>query len=184
MSDRVRHMLVRIRLWIETARHRVEGAMHDLWRAFWCRPDCMPVEVLLVDRTLRRATERHLRATLCRLWCTLGDSFPSGTAVIVQRIIVTDHQLAGCYQIGQHPDGTQFALIRLALDVDGHSLSTDEILSVLAEQCIALAMQQSASSLLIPIVLHPAPSGYIRHATPMQSDPLTAHAQSLHARGA
>jgi hypothetical protein len=179
-----RQMLFRLQFRLEVARRRIQGVIKVLWRALRCRHDCVAVEVLLADRARRRAMKRQLRAALRRLRRALDDSFPSGTSVIVQRIVVTDRQLAGCYQLGQRADGTRFTLIRLALEIDGLTLSTDEILSVLAEQCIALAMQQSAASLLVPLDLYPVSSGPVRHPTPLRPDPLAAHAHGFDARGA
>jgi hypothetical protein len=102
----------------------------------------------------------------------------------VQPIVVTDRQLAGCYQLGQRADGTRFTLIRLGLEIDGRSLCIDEIVSVLAEQCIALAMQQGSPSLLVPIDLYPTQSESLRHPTPLRPDPLAPQVHRFDARGA
>jgi len=145
---------------------------------------CVPIEVLISGLWRRCSVKRRLRRAVLKLQRALGDSFPVDTAVIVQRIVVTERQLAGCYQIGQRSDGTPYSLIRLGLEIDGHSLSADEINSVLAEQCIALAMQQSAPSLLVPIDLHPAAANSVQHPTPLAPDPLAAHIRILDTRGA
>jgi len=92
-------------------------------------------------------------------------------SVLVQQVIHTDRQLAGCYVLGQRADGSRFALVRLALQVDGHRLSTDELLAVLAEQLVGLATQQS-SSVLVPIDLVPAPAPASRTARVLPPYPL------------
>src|SRR5439155_23001134 len=99
----------------------------------------------------------ELRTGLRRLQRALGAPLPPHAAVVVQQVIRTDRQLAGCYQVGQRPDGCRLALIRLALQVDGRGLDTDELLAALAEQCIGLATQDSGgSSVLVPVELGPA----------------------------
>jgi hypothetical protein len=118
----------------------------------WLRP--VPIQVLVKDRSQRRTIERDVRAGLRRLRRALGEAFPSDAVVVVQQVICTDRQLAGCYQLARHPDGAGFALIRLALQVDGRQIPMDEVLSVLAEQCIGLAVQQAGGvGLLVPIEL-------------------------------
>jgi len=117
----------------------------------------VPMEVLVKSRARRRAIERDLQSGLRRLRRALGMQFPTGVAVLVQQVITTDRQLAGCYQLARRPDGADLALIRLALQVDGRDLAMDEVLSVLAEQCIGLAVHQAGSGgVLIPIELEPA----------------------------
>lgn len=128
----------------------VRGAV----RAYRERRRTAPIEVLVKHRAHRRAIERDLRSGLRRLKRALGEQFPVGVTVVVQQVICTERQLAGCYQLAHHPDRSGFALIRLALQVDGRQLATDEILSVLAEQCIGLAVQQSGGfGVLVPIEL-------------------------------
>jgi hypothetical protein len=132
------------------------------------RPD--PMEVLVKNRARRRAIERDLQSGLRRLRRALGSQFPTGVVVLVQQVITTDRQLAGCYQLARHPDGADLALIRLALRVDGRDLAMDEMLSVLAEQCIGLAVHQAgAGGVLIPIELEPARRLESEHLRP---DPL------------
>lgn len=117
----------------------------------------VPMEVLVKDRARRRAIERDLQSGLRRLRRALGTRFPADAAVLVQQVIVTDRQLAGCYQLARNPNGADLALIRLALQVDGRDLAMDEMLSVLAEQCIGLAVTQAgANGVVIPIELEPA----------------------------
>jgi hypothetical protein len=123
-------------------------------RAYRERHRAIPIEVLVKSRAQRRTIERDLQSTLQRLQRALGEQFPSGVTVVVQQLICADRQLAGCYQLAHRPEGPGFALIRLALQVDARQLSTDEILSVLAEQCIGLAVHQSGGAgVLVPIEL-------------------------------
>ena len=80
---------------------------------------------------------------------------------------MADHPVAGCYHLGQRPDGAPFLLIRLALEVDGRVLTPDQLLANLAEQCIAIAMQHDgALSVVVPLDLAPR----------RQSDPLAPSA--------
>ncbi len=161
------------RRWLGAARARCAGAARRTWRAIrqWRRP--IPVEVLIADRARRRALERELRRGLARLRRVLGAPLPAELAVVVQQVIRTDRQLAGCYQLGQRPDGSRFALVRLALQVNGRRLTTDELLAVLAEQCIGVVAQQSPS-VLVPVELEPGPAEP-RRPTPLRPDPLAAH---------
>jgi hypothetical protein len=184
MSNRFRQLLVSLRARGKIARQRVQALTHRLWQAFQRRSHHVPVEVLLVDRAHRRVTKRHLRTALRRLQRALGDGFPSDVAVVLQRIIVTDWQLAGCHYLGQRADGTRFTLIRLGLEIDDRSLGMDEIVSVLAEQCIALTMQQGATSLLVPIDLCPRQSNPFRHPTSLRPDPLAPHVDRMNSPGA
>lgn len=134
----------------------------------------VPIEVLVVDRTRRRTLERELRWGLGRLRRGLGEPFPPELTVLVQQVIRTDRQLAGCYLLGHRSDGSQFALVRLALQVDGNRLSTDDLLAVLAEQLIGLATQQN-TSVLVPIDLAPAPVPVGRTTPVLPADPLASH---------
>lgn len=123
-------------------------------RAYRERHRAIPIEVLVKNRAQRRTIERDLQSGLHRLRRALGEQFPVGVTVVVQQVICTERQLAGCYQLAHRPEGPGFALIRLALQVDARQLSTDEILSVLAEQCIGLAVHQSGGAgVLVPIEL-------------------------------
>lgn len=171
MPKRHAHHLAGPSRWLPTLRTSVIAAMTGAWRRLrrWRQP--LPVEVLISDRTRRRVLERELRWALGRLRRGLGGPIPPELSVLVQQVIRTDRQLAGCYVLGQRADGSRFALVRLALQVDGHRLSTDELLAVLAEQLVGLATQQS-SSVLVPIDLAPAPAPASRTATVLPPDPL------------
>ena len=137
----------------------------------WLAP--APIQVLVKDRSKRRTIERDVRAGLRRLRRALGEAFPSDAVVVVQQVICTDRQLAGCYQLTRHPDGVGFALIRLALQVDGRQLSMDEVLSVLAEQCIGLAIQQAGGvGLLVPIEIEPTGPSDDGRVDALRPDPL------------
>src|SRR6266536_5245281 len=123
-------------------------------RSYRERHRAIPIEVLVKHRAQRRTIERDLQSGLRRLRRALGEQFPSGVTVVVQQVICADRQLAGCYQLAHRPEGPGFALIRLALQVDGRQLPPDEILSVLAEQCIGLAVHQfGGAGVLVPIEL-------------------------------
>ena len=163
--------------WLHATWSRVVEKARRVWQRFQERRRGIPIEVLVVDRSRRRALERDLRAGLKRLRHALGVSFPVDTAVIVQQVITTDRQLAGCYQVGQRPDGGHFALIRLALQVNGRVLTADELLATLAEQCIGIATQQSGGvSVVIPIELEPLPPPEEHRLPAPRPDPLAPHA--------
>jgi hypothetical protein len=134
----------------------------------------VPIEVLVSDRSRRRSLERELRWGLRRLRYALGEPLPAELTVLVQQVIRTDRQLAGCYVLGQRSDGSRFALVRLALQVDGHRLTTDDLLAVLAEQFVGIAIQQ-ATSVLVPIDLAPAMTPASRGAPALRPDPLAPH---------
>ena len=159
---------------VRAAGGRLLGVVRRGWQAVrrWRRP--IPIEILVADRARHRRLQRDLRIGLRRLERALGGAFPADVAVVVQQVICTDRQLAGCYQLGHRPGGDGFALIRLALQVDGRRLDIDELLAALAEQCIGLALHGSGGTgLLVPIELQPArPAGDARGG-PLPPDPLT-----------
>lgn len=127
-----------------------------------------PVEVFVTDRSRRLKHERDIRGAMRRLRRVLGRSLPADAVVIVQQVVVAaDHPVAGCYHLGQRPDGAAFVLIRLALEVDGRALTPDQLLANLAEQCIAIAMQHDgALSVVVPLDLAPS------RLAPSSPDPL------------
>ena len=138
------------------------------------RRQLLPVEVLIADPHRRRPIERELRAALRGLQRAVGSPHMIQIAVVVQQVIRTDRELAGCYQTGWRPDGVRYALLRLALQVNGRHLDTEELLAVLAEQYIGLTLEQSlGSSVLVPVELEAPeirPTGRI---TPFRPNPLT-----------
>jgi hypothetical protein len=143
----------------------------------------IPVEVLVNNRAQRRTIERDLRSGLRRLRRALGGQFPMGVTVLVQHVICTDRQLAGCYQVSHGPDGDSFALIRLALELAGRQLRTDEMLSVLAEQCIGLAIHQAGGTgVLVPIELESAQRPESHRAGGLRPDPLRPDSMPAHER--
>ena len=160
--------------WLAAARSRWAAGLRRAWQAIWRWRRAVPVEVLVVDRTRRRMLEQELRRGLRRLQRALGAPLPAGLAIVVQQIVATDRQLAGCYQVGQRSDGSRFALVRLALQVNGRWLTTDELLATLAEQYIGLASRDSVSA-LVPIEFEPGPPAESRRLTTLRPDPLAPH---------
>jgi hypothetical protein len=152
---------------------RLRGALALVWAALR-GADAVPIVVLLVDRDRRRAIARDLRAGLRRLRPVLGDAVTRGLAVVVQQSIPASPHLAGCRHVGQHADGGRRTVLRLALRVDGRTLGSDELLAVLAEQCVALAAERGGPSALVPIELHAAEPVATHESRPV--DPLAAHA--------
>ncbi|MCC7368810.1 MAG: hypothetical protein IT306_10330 [Chloroflexi bacterium] len=152
---------------------RLVGAARRAWQILhrWRRP--IPVEILVADRARHRRLQRDLRLGLRRLERALGGSFPRDVAIVVQQVICTDRQLAGCYQLGLRPGGDGFALIRLALQVDGRWLETDELLAALAEQCIGLALHEGGGTgVLVPIELEPTGRSADGSVSALRPDPL------------
>ncbi|HZU12148.1 MAG TPA: hypothetical protein VFB58_04850 [Chloroflexota bacterium] len=144
------------------------------WLVSRLRSDCpVPIEVLISSFWMRWSVDRRLRHAVRRLQRILPQ-LSLNMAIVAQQTIVTDHQLLGCYQISQRPDGSRFALIRLSLEVDGRCISTDEMLAVLAEQYITLAMQSTGPGLLVPIDLDLSPQPDPLHRARLQPDPLAA----------
>ncbi|MCC6176197.1 MAG: hypothetical protein IT305_12900 [Chloroflexi bacterium] len=149
------------------------SALRRAARAHLEQRRAIPMEVLVKNRAQRRTIERDLQSGMRRLRRTLGAQFPTGAAVLVQQVICTDRQLAGCYQMARRPDGPDLALIRLALQVDGRQLLMDEMLSVLAEQCIGLAVHQTGGAgVLIPVELEAARRTEDRRVDALRADPL------------
>src|SRR5437867_13415317 len=102
------------------------AAAYRAVRARLGRRERVPIEVLVYDRRRRRALERELRWALRRLVRVLSAPLPAGTAVIVQEVVGAERPLAGCYHLAAGPDGAHVALVRLALEVGGRRLGTDE----------------------------------------------------------
>lgn len=176
LSNWIGDLLTPCARWLNALRARSLHALRRCWRVLRQRRRPVPVEVLVADGARRRALERELRRGLRRLRGALGAPLPVDLAVVVQQVLVTDRQLAGCYQLGLRPDGSRFALARLALQVNGRSLSTDELLAALADVLIGLTVEQcGGSSVLVPIDLEPwsgAPATEAPHLTTLRPDPL------------
>jgi len=138
----------------------------------------IPVEILVADGRRRRRLKREVRTGLRQLRRVLGSSFPAHVTIVVQQAVcpaAAERLLAGCAHVGTRPDGTRFAHVRLALQVDGHELTVDEVLAALAEQCIGLATQSAGmTTVLIPVDLNPAAA----RRTPLAEAAHTAPARS------
>jgi hypothetical protein len=119
------------------------------------RPEAAVVlELLTADRLRRRALEGELRTALWRLQQVLGPALPAHLAVVVQDTICGDGALAGCTHVGARPGGVPYALVRLAFTVNGQPLATDQVLAVLAEQCLALAGRGDiGTTVVLPVEL-------------------------------
>lgn len=140
------------------------------WRA---RRHSIPVIVLVSDPTTRGTLEGEIDIGLRRLRRLTALGVTGDVAVVIQHSLAAERPLAGCYQTGQQVDGHPFSLLRLALHLDGRALDKDEVLAVLAEQWIGLALQQSgALSVLVPVDLQPVAP---RPSSPASGDPLAPH---------
>jgi hypothetical protein len=122
------------------------------------RPAPFALELLVADRGRRRALEGELRAALSRLQLLLGPALPAHTSVVVQDTICQEGALAGCTHLGERSGGASYAIVRLALRVQEQELSADQVLAVLAEQCLALAAQRDARTTVVLPVELPAPA--------------------------
>ena len=143
--------------------HVENRLLRDVWprwlhqmRAWWqqvrrrLRP--VPIVVMVADATQRATLECEVRSGLRCLERVLGRATFTNLTVVVQHTIHLDHSVAGCTHVGQRADGSTFALVRLALRVDGRDLSLDEVLSIMTEQCIGLAIQQAGGmSVVVPV---------------------------------
>ena len=171
MSTHLRILLARVVAWTLARGSDLMATVYRGWQALTVREHSIPIEVLVADRRRRRAIERELRRGLRRLRRIVGASSPADVAIMVQQVITADRQLAGCYHLGQRPDGTPCALLRLALQVDGRRLGTDDLLAVLAEQWIALVQRQNGPGVLVPVNLEPREARPAGHHT-LRPDPL------------
>lgn len=130
----------------------------------------IPVEVVIADATRRRALTQEIHRALRQLRRAFGPDLVSGLAVIVQQTVATDHSLIGCVQTHQRPDGVRVFLVRLALQVDGHRQTTDDLLAALADACVGIVVQSASVSVLVPLEQVTSPS--TPTTPPMSSDPL------------
>ncbi len=176
MSENIRSHLTRLSAWFLFIHGWLAVTILHGRRAL-SRVRCpVPIEVLIADRAKRRNLERELRIGIRRLSRAVGAPFPAEAAVVVQQVLKPGRQLAGCYQLWQRPDGARCVLFRLALEVNGRHLATDELLAALAEQWIGLAIEQSAApSVLVPVEFDPAQPPETRRLTALRPDPLAPH---------
>jgi hypothetical protein len=133
----------------------------------------VPVEVLLVDRTRRRALARDLRTALRQLRRVLGTTFPADLGVVVQQTLCAERPLVGCYELGPRGEGTRAVLVRLALSAGGRRLSTDELLAVLADQCVAIAAELHGPRVVVPVEVAAPMPGPAEAPAALRGDPLT-----------
>ena len=134
---------------------------------------CFPIEVVLADKTRRRSLKRELGRTVRRLQKVFGELLPTDVVVVVQQAIPASTELAGCCQLAQRPNRQRLALVRLALQVNGKRLSTDEVLAALTEQLVGLALQQAPGiDIRVPIRLEPGDDGPSERRTPLPPSPL------------
>jgi len=172
MSKHFRTYVDCISAWLMTAASHATGSVRYGWEARRYRDDRVPLEVLLTNGSRRRKIERELRAGLRQLQHVLGRPSLVEIAIVVQQVITMDRQLAGCYQLRQRPDGSQSALLRVALEVNHTRLSSDELLAVVAEQWIAITNLQDGPSLLVQIEYESKQTSPEKRAPSLRPDPL------------
>ncbi len=180
MSKHFRTYTDCISAWLMTAASHVTGAARFGWEALRYRDDQVSIEVLVTNGGRRRKIERELRAGLRQLQHVLGLPSLVETAVVVQQVITMDGQLAGCYQLRQRPDGSQSALLRVALEVNHRRLSSDELLAVVAEQWIAITNLQCVPRLLVPIDYESGQTNPDKLAPSLRPDPLMPYRDGVH----
>lgn len=131
---------------------RWRSQMRGWWRRLRHRFHPTPIVVMVADPARRATLEFEVRSGLRCLERVLGQATYTNLTVVVQYSIHLDQPVVGCTHVGQRSDGSAFALVRLALSVDSRNLSLDEVLAILTEQCIGLAMQQSGGmSVVVPV---------------------------------
>ncbi len=180
MSIHLRTFAHSIAAWVTTAASHVIDTVRFGWEAIRYRHNQVPLEVLLTNGSRRRKIERELRTGLRQLQRVLSPPSLVEIAVVVQHVITMDRQFAGCYQLGQRPDGSQFALLRVALEVNHRRLSSDELLAVVAEQWIAITNLQCAPSLLVPIDFESRQTHPEKLASSLRLDPLMPYRDGVH----
>jgi len=180
MSIHLRTFAHSIAAWVITAASHAIDTVRFGWEAIRYRHNHVPLEVLVASCSRRRKIERELRTGLRQLQRVLSPLSLVEIAVVVQHVITMDRQRAGCYQLGQRPDGSQSALLRVALEVNHRRLSSDELLAVVAEQWIAIANQQSGPSLLVPIDYESGQTNPEKLAPSLRPDPLMPYRDGVH----
>ena len=180
MSKHLRTYAAWISAWLMTAVSHATGSVRYGWEARRYRDDQVPIEVLLTNGSRRRKIERELRAGLRQLQHLLGPPSLVEIAVVVQHVITMDGQLAGCYQLRRRLDGSQSALLRVALEVNHRRLSSDDLLAVVAEQWIAIANLQDGPSLLVSIEYESGQTHPEKLASSLRLDPLMPYRDGVH----
>ncbi len=180
MSIHLRTFAHSIAAWVITAASHVIDTVRFGWEAIRYRHNQVPLEVLVADGKRRSKIERELRAGVRQLQHVLGPPPLLEFAVVAQQVITMDRQLAGCYQLRQRPDGSQSALLRVALEVNHRRLSSDDLLAVVAEQWIAITNLQCAPSLLVPIEYESGQTHPEKLASSLRLDPLMPYRDGVH----
>ena len=180
MSKYLRTFVHSIAVRVITGAGHVINAVRYGWEARRYRDNQVSLEVLVTNGGRRRKIERELRAGLRQLQHVLGPPSLVEIAIVVQQVITMDRQLAGCYQLGQRPDGSQSALLRVALEVNHRRLSSDDLLAVVAEQWIAITNLQDGPSLLVPIDFESGQTNPEKVAPSLRPDPLMPYRDGVH----
>jgi hypothetical protein len=132
------------------------------WWHTWKGGHGARVEVVITERRRARQLEREVRHALRRLHRVLGPALADSAgqlSVVVQQVLGTERPVAGCCQRTESAGAARLTLVRLALEVDGRRLSTDEVLAALAEQLIGLATQPGlAPGTVVTVDLRPSAS--------------------------
>jgi len=172
MSKRSPHRTTIVSGWLVALGQTARRVGHLVRSAIPRRRPAIPIQVVIADADRRKAVTRLLRDGLRQLEHLVAPTPLADAAILVQRSLGTDRPLAGCCLVGTRADGARHILVRLALQVNGHPLSADEVLAALAEQVIGLAFAEAGgATVLVPVELpQQQPADSVRPAIPR--DPL------------
>ena len=92
------------------------------------------VTVVIADRRRRRQLQRRLCAGVRQLQRAFGEQ----PLIVVAQERLASGQRAGCHLTHRWSDGTPVAVIRLALTLEQHRLTVDELLASLVDQYVAV----------------------------------------------
>jgi len=129
-----------LKVWLMGKRiaRRLGRRVAGTWATYRKKRRKVPIQFLIADDQIRRRLAPHLRTGLDRLALATGARLPADSAVLVQRSIEQDTQRTGLNQALDRPGQGPRILLRVALEVGGVARTTDQMLSTLAEQYLAL----------------------------------------------
>src|SRR5262245_21278485 len=135
-SRRPRDRRVAFRAFLHGALEAGAAALRRTWQAFR-RRDALVV-VMLPDHRRARTIRREVSAGLRRLRCVRGPLPIDDLTVVVQQVIGSKRPAVGYGRVFDRPSGRREAVLRLALSVHGRELTTDVVLSNLADLYVDL----------------------------------------------
>jgi hypothetical protein len=112
----------------------VGRAVCRVWRRLVPRTIPVTIIVVIADQRRGRRLQRRLSVGVRQLQHGFGQQ--PLTIVVQERL--DGGRRAGCHRVYQRPDGTPTTLIRLALTLGERRLTVDEMLALLADECVSL----------------------------------------------